>query len=189
MKERNYAEEYARRVARGVQRGLSKSQSRGHARPGEAPISAKAKATGYDRQLEAAVKQVRRGKPLSKASASVGVSAERLRSHIHDQGIGKKTGGRWQIEDTRTRELPLFTDGETRLVTVSFENSQLIGEYAQAVKQFLETNDPSFLEPFVGKSVTSTDGRKHTFETDPNELYRLALGSGDDFSRYYRIPG
>ncbi len=189
MKNRNYQQEYARRISRGLSKGLSTSQARGHPRPGQVFASGKLPVPKYDRQLEAAVKQVRAGKSLTKASASVGVSAERVRSYMAGQGIGEKVGGRWCVgEDCRTRDMPIFTNGETRTINVrGYEDSRLIGEYMSAVGRFLETGDTSHLEPYVGKSVTDASGQKHPFETDPNTLYQLSSGGTDDFSQIYRI--
>lgn len=189
MKPRDYKAEYAKRVAKGLSSGLTRSQARGHPRPGEALKSGVKPLAKYDRQLEAAVKEIRNGKSLTKASKSVGVSAERLRTYLTRQGIAAKIGGRWRVgKDTRKRSIPIYSKGEMRTITVrGYEASRFIGEHVAAIGRFLETNDPAFLQPFVGKSVTDADGVKHPFETDPNTLYRLANAGGDDFQRLYRI--
>jgi len=186
---RNYAQEYARRIANGLSQGLTRNQARGHPSPGEVLKSVKAPVVRYDRQLEEAVKRVRGGKSLNRAAKSVQVSAERVRTYLTSQGIGAKVGNRWTVgKDNRVRELPVYTQGEARTIEVrGYQASKRIGEYMAAVSRFLDTNDPSFLQPFVGKSVRDNRGESHVFETDPNTLYRLATAGGDDFSRIYRI--
>jgi hypothetical protein len=56
-----------------------------------------------------------------------------------------------------------------------------------AVRQFLQTNDPKYLTKFKGLSVRDVRGKIHTFETDPNTLYRLSSASGEPFEEIYRI--
>lgn len=189
MKQRDYKAEYAKRVAKGLSSGLTRSQARGHPGPGETLKTAAKSLNQYDPQLEAAVKEIRNGKSLSKASKSVGVSAERVRTYLSGQGIAAKIGRRWQVgKDTRKRSIPIYSQGEMRTITVrGYEAARLIGEYFAAVARFLETNDPAYLQPFVGKSVIDASGVRHPFETDMNTLYRLTQADGGDFQRLYRI--
>jgi hypothetical protein len=56
-----------------------------------------------------------------------------------------------------------------------------------AVGQFLTTNDPASLLPFIGQSVTDIRSKAHPFETNPHTLYRLAETGGDSFEQIYRI--
>ena len=189
MKQRNYQLEYARRIARGLSKGLSKSQARGHPRSGESFVRLAKKGPVYDKQLESAISLMRDGKSMTKAASSVGVSAERVRNYIVSQGLAVKSSGRWHLgKDSRTRTMMIFSRGRAVAVNVrGFEQARLIGQYASDVGQFLATNDTSYLDYFKGLSVTDTGGRTYLLETDPNTLYRLASGAGDDFSRIYRI--
>lgn len=183
---RDYRQEYARRIARGLAQGLTRSQARGHPGPGLSFVSSPSVETD---RLESAVKQMRRGKSMRQSAKSVHVSPERLRSYLTQQGIGQKAGSRWTLgPDNRRFDLLIYSGGEAKPITVrGLERAELVGRYLHAVKQFLGTNDRSYLEPFVGQWVQDTANHKHVFETDPNNLYRLASGTGDDFSRIYRI--
>lgn len=140
-------------------------------------------------ELESVVKAIRNGQSLTRASLEAHVSPRRVKKYISDQRIGEKAGGRWKIKtDSRFRTIPLFTDGGLREITLrGYTPARKVGEYMQAVRKFLDTNDERHLGAFVGKGVTDINRVKHVFETDPNTLYRLALSEGDDFSMIYRI--
>jgi len=58
-----------------------------------------------------------------------------------------------------------------------------------AVREFLRTNDPSNLQPFVGEWVTDTNGTPYLLETRPNILYRLHASGVEPFEQIYRIVG
>lgn len=59
--------------------------------------------------------------------------------------------------------------------------------YDAAVARFLQTNDPAFLAPFAGRSVSDVTGRSYPFETDPNKLYRIAQTDSCKFEDVYRV--
>ncbi len=188
LKIRDYKAEYARRIARGLSAGLSRSQSRGHPRPGEAYRAIVKPINAYDKQLEDALKQIRKGKSLKEASKSVGVSAERVRTYIVGQGVAEKVKGRWTIgEDLRTREIGFASRGRVVISTVTYETSQIIGSYCSAVGQFLNTHAIGVLTPFVNKSVSDIHGIKYPFETDPNTLYRLSNSGDLTFEHLYKM--
>ena len=186
---RNYQAEYARRLERNLARGHSRSQARGHPRRGEAYVSRATPRQQYDRTLEEGLKEVRAGKPLSKAARSLQVSPERLRTYIGESGVAEKQRSRWRvIDDPRPRRVPIFTEGVERIVTVAgYEPSRRAGTYVATVYLAVDRNDPSLLEPFVGDGVRDTRGRWHPFETRMNELYRLTAGGPVPYEQIYRI--
>jgi len=186
---RDYKAEYAQRIERGLARGLSRSQARGHPRPGEAYISGRVTLPSYDRRLEEGLKAIRAGGTLSKAAKSIHASSDRLRRYVVQTGIVEKRGRRWMVgDDPRPRVLPLYSAGQIQRITVQgYPDAAQVGRYMAAVKQFLDTNDPSVLEPFVGQSVTDVNGKQHVFETRPNALYRLTASRGEAFEDIYRI--
>ncbi len=188
-RQRDYRAEYQRRIERGRARGQSRSQARGHPRSGEAPISQRTSTPAYDPRLEAGLKLIRAGTPLTRAAPTIGVSRERLQRYVIQTGVVEKQRGRWTVvQDDRVRIMPIFSGGRSITVTIAgYEQSALAGRYMAAVRAFRDSNDPSSLEPFVGESVTDIHGKRHIFEIRPNTLYRLALGDDDPFEQIYRI--
>lgn len=185
---RDYKAEYARRIKLGEKKGLSRSQARGHPKVGERHASPRREPPSYDRRLEHGLQLMRDGQTLAGAAHSIGVSPERLRHYLSRTGIVEKQGRRWIVkEDHRTRQMLVFSGGEALQVLVTLEAGSLIGRYMAAVGHFLETNDPTHLQPFEGQSVTDIYGTVYSFETHPNVLYRLDATGGETFEQVYRI--
>ena len=185
---RDYKQEYARRIQRGVQQGLSRSQSRGHPKAREPHASPRRAPPAYDRRLEQGLQLVRSKRTLTSAARDIGVSPERLRHYLARTGIVEKQGRRWVVtEDRRTRQMLLFSAGDILQVLLSWEAASLVGRYMAAVGRFLETNDPTHMQPFAGQSVIDVYGTAHPFETRPNVLYRLDATGGETFEQVYRI--
>lgn len=81
-----------------------------------------------------------------------------------------------------------MTGGRVRVVTVpTYDEAQLVGEHAHGVREFVRTNNTKFLEPFKGRSVQATNGRRYVLETDPNALHRLAAVDSPPFHEIYEI--
>ncbi len=186
-KKRDYKAEYQRRIANGLKRGLSRSQARGH------PSKAEASASGIqvpkpNGQLEAALRELRRGASQKAAAQSAGVSQERFRRFIYGHGLARREGRSWVLTDDRMRRVTTIHRGETKTVCVNrYAEAQTAGEYSDAVGVFLRTNDPSVLIPFVGGGLTDHKGRFLEFETDPNALYRHASQDTPAFHEIYQI--
>jgi hypothetical protein len=179
-KKRDYKAEYQKRIEQGLAKGLSKSQARGHG---------KVKPVKYDRRLEEGVKEIRKGKSLTRAAKSIHAAPETLRKYLNQSGIAKKEKGKFRIgKDQRLREMIIFSGGREHTITIKgYEVSAEIGNYMSAVNQFLSTNDPSVLEPFKNQFIHDSKGKKYIFETRPNVLYRLNQSSTDSFEEVYRI--
>ena len=185
---RDYKREYARRIQRGAHQGLSRSQSRGHPKAHEPHASVRRAPPAYDRRLEQGLQLLRNQRTLTGAARDIGVSPERLRHYLARTGIVEKRGRRWVVTaDHRTRQMLLFSAGETLQVLVSLDAASLVGRYMAAVGRFLETNDPQPLQPFEGVSVTDVYGVVYPFETRPNVLYQLDATGGETFEQVYRI--
>lgn len=182
---RNYKAEYQRRIANAAKRGLSRSQARGHARADEKPV--RSKAAQADPALERALRLMRKHETQGAAARGAGVSPERFRRFLRENDLASHKGGAWTFTDNRLREMASFTDGRAvQLKLRGFDPASSNGEYLKAVERFLATNDYSFIEPFVGKSVRDAKGKSHLFETDPNQLYRLTSGD-EPFEQIYRF--
>ena len=190
-KPRNYQAEYARRIASGLAQGLSRSQARGHPKPKEAATSAKhiKQKPVYDPRLEEGLKQMRDGANLTHSAKSIGVSRERLRAYLHQTGIVRRKRHQWLFrKDKRKREMLVYSQGQAIHIIVSdYKTAVTIGRYFSEVGQFLNSNDPSHLQPFIGETVRDVNGKCYVLEIRPNVLYRLADGGSQTFEQVYRI--
>jgi hypothetical protein len=183
---RDYRDEYRRRVGRALARGLSRSQGRGHPRSGETLLRPKPKSS--DERLERALKSLRATGNQAKAANEAGVSPERFRRFLRENKLAHREGRSWRITDDRPRDVvAITTRGEQRFKIAGFEVASLVMSHRAAVIRFRDTNESSELERFVGVSVTDTRGRKHTLETHPNALYRLAAAGSEGFEIVYRL--
>lgn len=185
-KKRDYKAEYARRIASAKKRGLSRSQARGHARVGEKAIRAKIEQS--DPRLESALKLMRNAQTQAKAAKEAGVSVERLRRFIYNNSLATRKKAEWHFTDNRKREMLVISQGQARRMWIDgFEQASLNGDYLNAVKAFINSNNAEFLGDFADQSVRDAKGKSHLFETDPNTLYALAASGGEIFEEIYRL--
>jgi len=184
-KKRNFKAEYARRIANAKKRGLSLSQARGHPKPGEKAI--RRKKIKPDDRLEAALRNLRKMGKQGQAAKKAGLSAERFRRFLHQNNLATRKGRKWTIHDNRLKQMQSIVDGRYVDLKLRGEQVSLNGKFMAAVGCFLNTNDYSFIEPFVGQSVRDASGKRHVFETDPNILYRLSGAQDESFEQNYKI--
>ena len=86
------------------------------------------------------------------------------------------------------REMLVYSEGRAFVVRLpGYAEADAVGRFMGAVGEFVESNDPLVLEPFVGQGVTDASGKWVSFETRPNVLYRLDETEGDSFEDVYRI--
>jgi hypothetical protein len=184
---RDYKAEYRCRIASAAERGLSRSQARGHARIGEAPARTRPQLT-HDDRLEAALKELRRSRNQASAAKSVGVAPERFRRFLRENVAIEGRGRSLKISDDRRREMFVISKGEIRQRTLrDFDQASLNGEFLNAVKAFLSSNDIELLAPFAGRAVIDARGKPHALETNPNILHRLAAAGSEVFTDIYRL--
>lgn len=172
MRKRNYKQEYQRRIERAVAAGKSRSAARGHPRAADLPSKP---ASRIDREspVEKALTRMLRGESQKSASKAEGISAERLRAFLKSNTTARRLGRQWVISDRRPQSFWMITRGQLRPVTLRREQGKWLSAHARAVNEFLSTNDPTPLEPFVLRAVKDVHGRVHPYETDPNTLRRL----------------
>jgi hypothetical protein len=81
-----------------------------------------------------------------------------------------------------------YSDGRKVDTAVQgYEEARRVGLYWEAVGEFLKSNDPAHLAPFVGVQIRDANGKPYTLETRPNVIYRLNAAGGDTFEQVYRI--
>ena len=184
---RDYKAEYRRRIARGLKRGLTRAQARGHSKPATRRAE-KATPPKADHKLNAAILEMNRGRSLTAAARFSHISPERLRAFLAFYELGDREGRRWVLQDERPRRILVMTNGSFRVVTVAgYLPARLVGEHHHAAGEFVRTNDIQLLKPFEGKSVRSTDGKRHRLETDPNAIHRIAAMDTPPFHEIYEI--
>jgi hypothetical protein len=172
-RKRIYAKEYLIRIARGLAGGKSRSQARGHARAADLPSDAGPQPFRRSEPLEDALKLMKKGVSQKEAAKQAGVSPETLRRFQKANTISRREGRRWLILDGRPVSVVMATRGKMRSVTVSHDAASDISRHWTAINHFLETNNPSYLVPFVGKGLRDSSGVFHPFETRPNVLRKL----------------
>jgi hypothetical protein len=148
-----------------------------------------AKPRRYEPRLEAALKHLREGDPLSKAARKVGATPAQLRSYALATGIAERRDGKWHFKrDRRFRRMPIYTDGKRVVITVhNSKSASQIGAYMRAVRLFFETEDIELLAPFRDRSVPDVTGKRYVFETRPNVLFRLDASGVEPFELVYAI--
>jgi hypothetical protein len=185
-RKRDYRAEYQRRIERGLAKGLSLSQARGHPKAGEKP--ARKSNPIPELQFQIGLKELRSGTSLAEAAKQIHVSPERLRNQARALGAIRKQRGRWRVKKTLPREMLVYSDGESRRITIAqYSEASKLGRYMAAVGRFLNSNEIDHLEPFIGKAVKDREGNHYLLETDPNKLYRLAITGSETFEQVYRI--
>ena len=185
---RDYKAEYRRRIARALAKGLSRSQGRGHPKSGERHATTKQFAALQDARIQTLLRSLRQGKGIGESARSAGLSTERARHVLTLTGAARKPGRRWEVRDDLPRRMPLYTDGREIPVTVANRRTAAaVSFFMSSVKTFLVTNDADYLAIFVGNGVTDINGKLHPFETNPDNLYRLAASGADPFEQVYRI--
>jgi hypothetical protein len=183
---RNYRQEYQARIARGLASGKSRSQARGHARASDLPKRESPLPIDKQNKLEKALKLMKQGATQKQAARLVGVSAEILRRFQKQNTISRRQGGRWIIVDERPVTVAMATRWKLHDVTVTHDASSDISHHWDAINKFLESNDPSHLEPFVGRGLRDTRKRFWPFETRPNVLRKLDSIGELSFVELYR---
>ena len=147
----------------------------------------KAKPVKSDERLEKALRELRRTNNQAKAAKEAGVAPERFRRFLCEQKLAERKGRIWEITNKRPRVMTaLTTRGELELKLPGFDEASLVGQHNAAVKAFRDTNDISHLQPFEGRTVKDTSGRKYVLETRPNVIRRRDA-SGETFEQIYRI--
>lgn len=123
-----------------------------------------------EKSLSVLVQSRKTAKSPSKIAKQVGISFSTVQSNTN---AFKKVNGRWVAKkfDKIPRSMLLSEKGKLRSITVSdSRHAKTIGKYHNAVKQYLNTGDAQFLKKFAKKKIRDSDGKSHSFETDPDTV-------------------
>lgn len=188
MVKRDYQAEYNRRIIKALDRGLSRSQGRGHPKASETYAS-KLTTPRYDKRLEEAVRVFRIKESIKAAARAAHVSNDRLLRYLLEKKLVEKQKQRWKpLPDNRHRRVQIYSRGRIDIFWVpGYDEAAKAGRSYEAVGEFLDSNDPAHLEPFIGDYVTDINGKRHYFETRPNVLYRIDAEGPEPFEDVYQI--
>lgn len=139
-------------------------------------------------RFEIAFGFLREGRSQRRSAQIAGISVNRFSRFLRSNKLANFKNGRWLITDRREREVAVISEGREYIVKVrGFRAASLTMRHRAAVHSFLESNDAALLKPFEGLAVTDTAKQKHTLETRPNVLLRLANAGGDADMKIYRL--
>jgi hypothetical protein len=138
--------------------------------------------------IEAAVRDINRGRSLTVAARESQIPAKELQKILVQHRLVKRKGQRWIAKDDRPRRVPVMTGGRFRVLTVrGYDEARLVGEHHHAAGEFVRTNAIELIKPFKGKTVETVGGRKYPLETSPNALHRIAAMDTPPFHEIYEI--
>jgi len=120
-----------------------------------------------EKALAVLVQSRKTGKPPTKIARQVGIPFRIVQTHTN---AFKKVDGKWIPKkfDKIPRSMLISENGKLRSITVSdSRHAKTIGRYHNAVKQYLNSGDVSKLKKFAKRKIRDSDGKLHSFETDP----------------------
>ena len=142
-------------------------------------------------RLERGARLVHEGRSVPTAAQQIQRSPSTLRRYLHKTGLARKTKrGRLSVPRYRaTYRLRIFSEGRFILVHVDRNNAKHAGEYMQAVRQAMDSNDRAYINVYRNDGVYDIDGNYHVFETRMNILYRLhhEQGPGESMDLEYEV--
>jgi len=186
-RKRNHRANYRRRIARGLAKGKTRSQARGHPKPGEkSRRKRRSIKADVDQRLQFALRLIRDGKSPTAAAKEAHVAPERLRRLAKSKRI-IKSGKRWRLRKGLSRKVLIYSQGQELALEVSETMASRVGKYMVGVRWFVTTNKLAHIKPFVGKSITDINGKRHPLEDRPNVLHRLAHTATETFEQIYRV--
>lgn len=117
------------------------------------------------------LRRIRYGDSLAGSCEETGIGEKEAIKYLRSCLYKKK--GRWipKKYDSIERAMQIYENGEIRTIVIKgSKNSAVIGEYYNAVKNYLISGDSSYLKPFKKKVIIDAYGKKHKLETDPDKI-------------------
>jgi hypothetical protein len=136
----------------------------------------------------AVLRKMRQGSMLTAAAKEIGIDPRTVTRHLGG-ALVKRTGKyRARPADKISRSMVIYSQG--RQLAIAFADSQTastIGQYLNAVRQYLNTGDKSALKPFENVAVIDSDGVGYTLETSIRSIKAIELAKEDaEFYSIYR---
>jgi hypothetical protein len=117
------------------------------------------------------LRRIRHGDSLADSCKETGISEKEAVKYLRSCIYKKKA--RWLPKkyDSIERALQIYENGEIRTIVIKgSKNSAVVGEYYNAVKNYLVSGDSGYLKPFKKKIIIDAYGKKHKLETDPDKI-------------------
>lgn len=180
---------YRRRIERATARGLTRSQARGHPKAGEGYVSGRSRAPAFDARLEAAIREIRRGKPLGDAARDLKVGRERLSAYAKAHAGAQRVGGGWTFSDKRGREVAVITPDGVVAISTNFEGAHVAGQHWHEAHQAMANHAwrDSFERRWSDRYVRDLRGKWHALASDLNDVYAAVHANDEPFEMIYRI--
>lgn len=141
----------------------------------------------YTRNLTLEVlRRMRKGESLSSASGNIGLGRSESLTYL-GKSLFKKSG-KWfpKTRDVIERAMKIYENGEIKTIIVTnSDDASLIGEYYNAVRNYLYTGDSSYLKPFKKKTIIDAYGNKHRLETNPKKVRDIEEAKED--SEFFEV--
>ena len=131
------------------------------------------------------------GLSLRQAAREHGVSTQTVRRHA-GSALRKTSRGTYKprTRDTMLRLLVVPTpEGLVEIAVRDSRSASIVGEYWNAVQEFLQTGDDAGLQRFRGQSIVDAEGRRITLLTDLDDLERLGAAGVLSFESLYAKAG
>jgi hypothetical protein len=134
---------------------------------------------------------MRSGKSLAATARAHRISRERLSAYAKSKGGASYGQKRWSFQQSDRFHIPIIAKGHRNPVAVwvdSKEAATLAGEHYNEAGRAVEKPIlfPAFEKRWGGVTISDVKGRKFSFATDPNEIYRAMHAAEIDWSRIYQ---
>ena len=140
------------------------------------------------RRSLSALSKMRQGLSLTAAAKEVGI--DRRTALIHLGGALVKPEGRYiaKPKDKISRSMVINTQGKQTVITVrNSKTASTIGQYHNAVRQYLNTGDRSALNAFEKITIIDSAGVKHRLETNIKKIKTIESAKEEpEFFEIYR---
>jgi hypothetical protein len=149
-------------------------------------LSPKQKAV-RQRALDVLSEVRRNGRSVTAVAREIGTSVATVIRHTNalvkmstsgnNRRRNERLGGRWfvkSIDKVSRPAMRMNEDGnEVWIRPYNSRDASLMGQYENAVKDFLHTLDKDILKPWKGRYITDRIGNKHYFEADSKKILEI----------------